>query len=251
MLDNTTYMLYILSVRRKILAYQQAVLKKLAGKIDDFYLAGGTALSLFYFQHRLSVDLDFFTKDFEYTRITEIVEYLKKTLKKEIKLVGQTFRKERAKIMVYTIHFSSKDTLKIDFVEDGLGLVKPTKVVEGVKILSLEDIYLRKLYALVGVAPSVDEIGRRGVTGGRVEAKDLFDLYFLSHTFMPLSKFVDKYCDLSMIEGLINWFRSYDRLSMIDRFLELNTDKRIDYKRVENHFKKEIDKIVEKRIEGI
>jgi len=28
---------------------------------DNFYLSGGTALSEFYFQHRLSEDLDFFS----------------------------------------------------------------------------------------------------------------------------------------------------------------------------------------------
>ena len=37
-----------------------------AGFIKGFYLAGGTALAL-YFGHRLSVDLDWFAEKFEYT----------------------------------------------------------------------------------------------------------------------------------------------------------------------------------------
>ena len=40
------------------------VLNALAGNVDDHYLAGGTALSIAYFQHRESYDVDLFTKEF-------------------------------------------------------------------------------------------------------------------------------------------------------------------------------------------
>ena len=65
-------------MRKLVTVCQKKVLKKLSGKIDDFYLAGGTALSLFYFQHRLSVDLDFFApaKEFSFRRVEEIVAEL-------------------------------------------------------------------------------------------------------------------------------------------------------------------------------
>ena len=53
------------------------ILPKLADKIDDFYLAGGTALSMFYYQHRESFDLDFFTKSFSKERIFKIIDNLK------------------------------------------------------------------------------------------------------------------------------------------------------------------------------
>lgn len=48
----------------KLLEYQNKVLKLFTGKMEDFYLAGGTALSRFYFNHRISYDLDFFTRSF-------------------------------------------------------------------------------------------------------------------------------------------------------------------------------------------
>ncbi|WP_456342326.1 nucleotidyl transferase AbiEii/AbiGii toxin family protein [Thermovibrio sp.] len=35
---------------------------------DKLYLTGGTALSRFYFQHRLSDDLDLFSKDLDFER---------------------------------------------------------------------------------------------------------------------------------------------------------------------------------------
>ncbi|MBU1147787.1 MAG: nucleotidyl transferase AbiEii/AbiGii toxin family protein [Candidatus Omnitrophica bacterium] len=237
--------------RSKIKEYQNTVLKKLSERIDEFYLAGGTALSLFYFQHRLSVDLDFFTPDFTQKRVREIVNYLKNALGKRIELIGQNLEENKIKILVYNIYFGSKDTLKVDFVEDTLKLIKPTKLIEGVRILDLEDIYIRKIYAISGVASSIDEAGRRKILGGRVEAKDFYDLYFLSHTFMNLSKFMDKYGTSVMVEGLIRWFRSYDRIGMMDGFLTLEKDKQIDYKDIEAHFKREIDKIIEGQLGDI
>lgn len=233
---------------KAIRKYQDKVLEKLADRIDEFYLAGGTALSLFYFQHRLSVDLDFFSPGFIPMRIKEVVAYLEKALSKKIELTGQRLGGEAAKILMYNIRFSQKDSLKIDFVEDALKLIKPTRAVEGIRVLSLEDIYLRKLYAVCGAISGVDAVGRKETLGGRIEAKDFYDLYFLSHTFMSLSKFIEKYGNNVMIEGLIRWFRTYDRMAMMDGVLTLDTDKEIDYKKIEAHFKKEIDRIIESQL---
>ena len=232
----------------KVIAYQQSVLKALSGKINNFYLAGGTALSLFYFQHRLSVDLDFFTPNFDPEEISRIAGHLEKSLKVKIKLIGQTLKKETAKMMVYNIYFSTANPLKLDFVEDFNKPIKRTKVVDGVNILSLEDIYIRKLYAITGYVKSLDKIGRTKLIGGRSDAKDFYDVYFLSHTFVPLSKFVGKYCNATTIEGIIRWFRTFDRMSMMDGILMLDTNRKVYYKNIEKHFKKELDKIIEQQV---
>lgn len=233
---------------KTIKLYQEKVLKSLAGRIDEFYLAGGTALSLFYFQHRLSLDLDFFAPSFMPMRIREVVEYLERALSKKIELSGRDLKGKAAKILIYNIHFGPKDTLKIDFVEDALGLIKSTRIVEGIRILSLEDIYARKLYAICGAVPTIDAIGRKEIIGGRLEAKDFYDLYFLSQTFMSLSKFIEKYGSLVMMEGIIRWFRAYDRMAMMDGVLTLDVNRKVDYKRMEAHFKKEIDKAIESQL---
>jgi hypothetical protein len=230
---------------KDILKYQQVVLKALADKIGGFYLAGGTALSLFYFQHRLSVDLDFFTREFIYSDITNIAKYLENTLKKKVDLKGQSLEDKTAKMVVYNIHFTDSDALKIDFVEDTIKLLKKTKAVDGVNILSLEDIYLRKLYALSGMIKMLDETGRGKFVGGRADAKDFYDVYFLSHTFMALSKFAAKYCDPTMMEAIVKWFRTYDRMAMIDGVLALDTSKTVDCRTIEAHFKKEVDNILD------
>lgn len=233
---------------KKIIKYQQDILKALSGKTGGLYLAGGTALSLFYFQHRLSVDLDFFTGNFVYTDIARIAEDLGKTLKKRVELVGQSLEEKTAKMMVYNIYFTAADTLKLDFVEDVVGLLKKTKVVDGIRVLSLEDIYLRKLYALAGMVRVLDEAGRNKFAGGRADAKDFYDVYFLSHTFIPLSKFTVKYCDRTIMESIVRWFRTFDRMAMMDGVLTLITNKTVDCKAMERHFKTEVDKIIDYEI---
>ena len=234
--------------KKDIRKYQGIALKALAGKIDDFYLAGGTALSLFYFQHRFSVDLDFFTDRFSQERIKDIINYLENSIKKKIQLVGRNSDKKKAGILVYNAYFTKNNVLKIDFIEDTVKLVKPTKVVEGIRILSLDDIYLRKLYAVSGAVSVKDSIGRDKFLGGRIESKDLFDIYYLSNTFMPVSKFVKKYGNSLIVEGLIQWFRMYDRMEMMEGIMTLDTDKEIDCRKIENHFKVEIDKLIENQI---
>ena len=119
------------------------------------------------------------------------------------------------------------------------------------EVLSLEDIYIRKLYAACGAISGIDAIGRRQILGGRAEAKDFYDLYFLSNTFMKLSKFIEQYGNLVIIEGLVRWFRSYDRMAMVDGVLTLDADRQVDYKKMETHFKKEIDKIIENQLGDI
>jgi predicted nucleotidyltransferase component of viral defense system len=232
-------------MEKKIVGYQQKVLKALSGKINNFYLAGGTALSLFYFHHRLSVDLDFFTRDFVDMEVTRTIAYLKKALAKRISLVGRNLEGRTAKIAAYNIHFAAGTALKIDFVEDVAALLKETKVVDGIRILSLADIYIRKLYALAGMVKAVDEAGQDRFLGGRSDAKDFYDIYYLSHTFIPLSKFAVEYCDGTTLEAIIRWFRTYDRMAMMDGVLNLVTDKTVDCKIMERHFKKEIEWIID------
>jgi len=234
--------------KARIFSHQSKVLEVLSGRINDFYLAGGTALSLFYFQHRVSFDLDFFTSHFSLKSINKTVKYLQQKLKLNIKLSGQSLGAGKAKILIYHIYFNKHSVLKIDFAEDMISLIKEPRVVEGIKVLSLEDIYLRKIYALIGLLPAMDEIGRKKLIGGRAEPKDFYDLYFLSHTFMGLSGFIDLYGGASIKEGLIGWFRTYDRMSMIDGVLRMHTDKKIAYRDIEKHFKEQIDAIIESMI---
>ncbi|MCX5666173.1 MAG: nucleotidyl transferase AbiEii/AbiGii toxin family protein, partial [Candidatus Omnitrophica bacterium] len=176
---------------------------------------------------------------------------LGEALRKKVSVKAQNLEDNAVKMVIYDIHFTATDALKIDFVEDAIDLLKKTKTVDGINILSLEDIYLRKLYALAGMIKTLDDVGQNRFIGGRTAAKDFYDVYFLSHTFMPLSKFVSKYCNLTMKEAIVKWFQTYDRMTMMDGVLTLETNKVIDCKTMEKHFKKEVGSIIDHELGGI
>lgn len=228
--------------------YQEKVLQFLSGKIEGFYLGGGTALSFYYFHHRESLDLDFFTNNFSRSAIKAVVEALSKKSGKKITLIAEQTKEKMVKIMVYSMTLTKKEFLKIDFVEDWLATIHPPRLVNGIAVLSLEDIYLRKIYALSGSSQTIDSVGRTITTGGRQEAKDFYDVYCLSTVFMPLYKFALTFCDAVRKEGLVRWFRTYDRMHIKTGLLELKIHKDIDYTLMESHFKKQIDTLIEKEV---
>ena len=224
------------------------VLSKLAGKIDDFSLGGGTALSMFYFNHRESYDLDFFTKSFSIKRIEEVVDELSKATGYKINLKAEQLSGDVAKILIYEIEIAEQIFLKIDFIEDVYKIVGKTNLVEGIPLFSKEDIYLRKIYAACGSFAIIDDIGKMQFKGGRQDAKDYFDIYYLSSTFKPLSDFVEEYCDSSQVESVIVWYRSFSRMDMATGLLEIRTDKNISLRQIDQHIGKQIEKIVSQRI---
>lgn len=236
-------------MEKNIQIIQKEILRSLKGKIDDFYLAGGTALSLFYLHHRESEDLDFFTQEFDATRVMEIITGLQKETSKNIDLVSENLSGKTADIMIYNLEYAEDRFLKIDFVKDVLLLINQPQIVEGIKILSIEDIYLRKIHAVSGLRIGVDRIGRNKFTGGRQTAKDLFDIYFLSKEFLRLADFVDKYCKPTFKEGVIRWFRTFDRTNMKIELADIRTDKTIEFKDIDRHLKTEIEEILAREVE--
>lgn len=234
--------------KRKILEIRNKILEGLAGKLKGFYLAGGTALSLFYFQHRESYDLDFFTKEFSAERIDGIIRNVNCAVNLKSELIAEQNKPGFAKIRVYSLAAGKDDVLKIDFIEDIYKLLKPLKSIDGVPVLSIEDIYFRKIIAACGSIPALDITGRKVFTGGRQEAKDFFDLYFLSNTFMPLSGFAVKYCTQPQIESVVIWYRTYDRTAIKLGAGEIVTDKKIDFAVMERHFRLEVEQLIKQEI---
>lgn len=237
-------MLYILVMNKDLKSHQLHILKSLADQIDDFYLVGGTALSLFYFDHRESEDLDFFTKNFSPARVVQVVDYLKSQLPAVVELKADNLSETtQIKVMVYNVQVKGR-IIKIDFVEDVYDLINPFQRKNGINVLSVEDIYLKKIYAVGGFAVGLDEIGQIKFEGGRQKAKDLFDLYYLSKEFLNLSEFVSRYCDQPRKEGIIRWFRKFDRLEMKADLADIKTKEKIEFRDIDRHFKIEVDKIL-------
>ncbi|OGX27945.1 MAG: hypothetical protein A3D10_00120 [Omnitrophica WOR_2 bacterium RIFCSPHIGHO2_02_FULL_48_11] len=242
-------MLYTLAMEISFSLPDQ-VLPFLKNKADGYYLAGGTALSMFYYQHRESFDLDFFTQTFSSEQVLKISRNLEKDSGWQVELLSEQNRENLIRVAIYLVHIGDEKKCKIDFVEDYVPLIHPLKRVDGVDILSLEDIYLRKIYAIAGHVPALNEIGQKVMLGGRQVAKDFYDIYCLSTITMPLSEFVSRHCNNAVQEGVVRWYRTYDRTDMKLGLLGLVTANEPDFRLIEAHFKKEIDKLLETLIGG-
>ena len=229
---------------KAIAEYQDIVLQTLKDQAAPFYLAGGTALAKFYFQHRDSYDLDFFSQDYSTAKIRDLVRLIQTTTGKKMKLIQESRREGFAKISIYDLTLGKNESLKIDFVEDVLPLLNPLKRVDGVDILSLDDIYLRKIYAISGTLPEMDKVGQKHFLGGRAEAKDFYDVYQMSSTYKRLSRFALEYCNDLQKEALIRWYHTYSRPEMKVVLMELRTRNPVEFVILERHFKKEIDELI-------
>lgn len=126
----------------------------------DFYLTGGTALSRFYFYHRESVDLDFFTNnhDADFSLVnSQIIDISQKlNLKINEQILGETY-------LQYIFENNDGINLKVDFLRDNLIHFGEIKLFGGTRVDSLENIAVNKIMAIIG----------------RTDAKDFIDLYFL------------------------------------------------------------------------
>jgi len=124
-----------------------------SGIIKNFYLAGGTALAL-YFGHRFSIDLDWFAEKFNYTLY---------------------FRRQLEKLGKLGIDNESKNTfngalngVKLSFFEyPYLPITPKSKYKENVYVAGIPDIAAMKM----------ETIGSRG------SYKDFIDIYFLLQNY--------------------------------------------------------------------
>ncbi len=134
---------------------QRKILKLLSnsGLIDNFYLAGGTALSIRY-KHRISIDFDFFTQRLK-TPMERLKDRIFRNLKEKAILSLELIEEDT---MVLSI-----DDIFCSFFLYDYPLLKDLEKLEEIFIASDEDIACMKAVS----------IAQRGAK------KDFFDLYFL------------------------------------------------------------------------
>lgn len=154
-------------MEQKILTHTQKRVLEIVSqekKLNGFYLSGGTALAEYYFQHRLSEDLDFFIFD-EPDKIFlhSFAENLK-TIMKAKKLGFQ--RLYDRNIFVFSF---DKEELKLEFTKYPFPELEKCIIRDGIKIDSLRDIAANKLMTLLD----------------RFDPKDFVDLYFIFKKFKP------------------------------------------------------------------
>ncbi|TSC85731.1 MAG: Uncharacterized protein G01um101416_802 [Microgenomates group bacterium Gr01-1014_16] len=137
-----------------------------------FYLTGGTALAEFYYQHRLSEDLDFFNPDAEVSQ-TALEVFLKKNLPKIG--VSQVKKTVFLGLVTYVLNFPDGQQLKIDFNYYPFPLIRQGKKYKGLTIDSVYDIAANKLHTMFM----------------KPRSRDYVDLYFiLTREKYPLDKLI-------------------------------------------------------------
>lgn len=146
----------------------------------SFFLTGGTALAVFYFHHRLSNDLDFFTM--YRTDLAEIDFWVKRMWPRDAVKI-----KECPNFLSYLV----KET-KVDFVIDLVSIKEERQkfVFENnhyVLVDSLKNIVSNKLCTLVS----------------RTEPKDFIDFYFINKIFDE-TKMEEIYNNARAKEGLFD-----------------------------------------------
>ena len=194
---------------------QRKIARLLTGKFKKYYLTGGTALS-FYFDHRFSEDLDFFTQNYRKEDPDRIMGFVSKESGFDFKLEAEQEDPRLIPMKVYSLGLKRGCVLKIDFVQDFEENIKRIK--NGLH--SLEDIYCRKISAGIGTAKKQDTTGRI-ISAGRQSVKDLFDLYYLSKHHMALSEFFFEYFPYDKAEDIIAWYRGFNRMRLKIELLDL------------------------------
>ena len=220
---------------------QKRIVRVVTRKFKKYYLTGGTALS-FYFDHRFSEDLDFFSQTYKRKDPGHIMNLIFKLTGFKFKLDAEQDDPRLIPMKVYFLKLKRGCVLKIDFVQDFQENIKRIK--DGLH--SVEDIYYRKISAAVGLVKKQDAVGRI-IHAGRQSPKDLFDLYYLSKHHQALSEFFFEYFSYDKAESLIAWYRGFNRMNLKVELLDLVP--KVDTNKVMKHLDDEIlKKLPEKLI---
>jgi len=131
--------------------------------LHSFYLVGGTALSL-KIGHRESIDIDLFNSgDFDGDHLAGHMK----------EVYGADVRRHKINYVSGSI-----DNVDFDFISHKYPSIKPLETIEGIRMMSLQDIAAMKVNAIVN-------------SGERV--KDFIDIHYLLKR-MEISDILDHYC---------------------------------------------------------
>src|SRR3989338_9291298 len=133
---------------------------------NQFYWTGGTALAYFHLQHRVSLDIDFFSDEkFNYEDVIKFIRHFSQ--KYGLKNIEEKKIYDR-----WEFFLKNGKTIRVEFVHYDFKPLKSRKKWQDILIDSLDDMAANKTLAMID----------------RNEPKDIFDIYFL----LTKSKFTPK-----------------------------------------------------------
>lgn len=125
---------------------------------DKLYLTGGTALARFYFNHRLSEDLDFFTT-------SDDLKYIVNDLAARLQNKGFVIEIDVLEVYFARLYLITPETqLKLDFAREFNMVGALLKTEKGIFVNDLKDIGANKITAFED----------------RAQIKDIIDLYYIT-----------------------------------------------------------------------
>lgn len=198
----------------------------------SFYLAGGTALSAFYLEHRLSQDLDFFTDS---EAKMPPIEYLT-TLIHRVPGVAEIQYERLFDRRIFAVIFSDSEMLKVEFTSYPFRSIQKRKEIGGLTVDSLLNILTGKVFAITD----------------RFDPKDFIDLFFASELRSYGGTLRDLILQTEKRFGItgMNYFIP-ERLLMSKRIRNENLPvmiKEIDLEKMRRFFMQQSDILLKSRI---
>ena len=202
---------------------QDAVLARLLAigepQLGGAKLCGGTALSRCWLDHRVSYDLDFFLP--HGFRAADVALALRKSgIAYETRDIVDDSRKAN---QLHGFVIQDGQRLKVSFVEDAYFDIFPAvrRPFGSLTVLTEEvpGLYHRKLRTVAGSGAEGDSFA-----GGRQTARDLFDLYVLSSSFMPIREFMAALPYPFPSDAFDNGLASMPWFDLMDELAELVCD---------------------------
>lgn len=143
---------------------QQIILKefKRSRLSSLFYFSGGTALSEYYLKHRVSVDLDFFSKN-EFDPQVILSEVSSWSKKYEFSIRSEFLEPT----YIYFFSFNDGEQIKVDFAKYPFPHLNNPENINGISVDSFYDIAVNKFLLI----------------NQRTEVKDFVDLYYIFKKF--------------------------------------------------------------------
>lgn len=111
---------------------------------DKFYLTGGTALAEYYIPYRLSEDLDFFSE--QEIDAQEVITFIK-AIKDKIKYLSLDISTSFNRNLIF-LEFANNKILKTEFTYFPFPQIEKPKRTQGIKIDSIIDIAVNKLFTI-------------------------------------------------------------------------------------------------------
>ena len=197
--------------------------------LNNFYLAGGTALSAFYIQHRLSKDMDFFTDAEEKMPPLEFLTGLLRKLPSINNIHYERLFDRR----IFFVAFEDDDILNVEFTTYPFKSVAERTKIGKLVVESLLNIVTGKLFALTD----------------RYDPKDFVDLYFVLQNFdWKLGDLIKKTGDRFDIKGLE--FLIPERLLLVKKIEAADLPimlKEIDLGQMKDYFLGQVSNLVKSR----